>query len=151
MLVVFSNISSIFPEMHWKNLRTTVLPQDFYTYSFDNSMNVQNPLSSGLISLKVVLVIPKNFLDFKSDTIEKQGIKNLRSYSCKSNISAVLSDSEVTFLREDEPLLYFLYLQHCIIKRMCQQIFSILLEIFRRSLQLFYFSFFSVLCHVLPP
>ena len=43
----------------------------------------------------------KNLLNFWSDRIEKQSIMNLSSYSSKSYASVVLSDSEVTFTRED--------------------------------------------------
>ena len=51
-----------------------------------------------VISLKVVQTFSKNFLDFRLNTIEKQGIINLISSSSKPNASIVLSDSEATFL-----------------------------------------------------
>ena len=56
------------------------------------------------------LIFPKNFLDFKSDTIEKQGNKNLSSYSHRIYVSAVLSDSKVAFHGEekDSTILSFL-------------------------------------------
>ena len=38
---------------------------------------------------------PKNFLNFSSSTIEKQGIENLGSYSSKG-------DAEIAFLGEEE-------------------------------------------------
>ena len=41
-------------------------------YSFDNSINCQNLWGCGMISSKAVLIFPKNFLDFRSDTIEEQ-------------------------------------------------------------------------------
>ena len=56
----------------------------------------------GVISLKTILIFPKNFLVFRSDIIKKQGIINLSSYNSKSNASLVLSDSKVAFLREGE-------------------------------------------------
>ena len=49
----------------------------FRMYSFDVLMNLR---SCGSISSKTVLVFPKNFLNFRSDTIEKQSIINLSSY-----------------------------------------------------------------------
>ena len=49
---------------------------------------------------KAVLIVWKSFLDFGSDKIEKLCIINLSCYNCKSYISVVLGNSEVTFLRE---------------------------------------------------
>ena len=43
----------------------------------------------------------KNFLDISSESIKKQGILNLSSYSSKSDATVVLGDSEVTFLEEE--------------------------------------------------
>ena len=43
---------------------------------------------------------PKNFLNFRFDTVEKQSILNLSNYKSKGYASVVLGDSEVTFLRE---------------------------------------------------
>ena len=40
-----------------------------------------------------------NFLNFRSDTIEKQGIRNFSSFVWRY-VSVVLGDFEVTFLRE---------------------------------------------------
>ena len=40
------------------------------------------------------MILHKNFLDFKSDTIEKQSVINLSSYSSNSYASVVLSDSK---------------------------------------------------------
>ena len=54
----------------------------------------------GTITLKAILIFPKNFLDFGLDTIKKQCIINLSSYSSKSYAFVVLGDSEVTFLEE---------------------------------------------------
>ena len=69
----------------------------------------------------------KNFLNFRSDMMEKQGIINLSSYSIKSYASVVLSDSRVTFLgeRSMQPFIHFsfVYIQHCIIEEVCLQIF----------------------------
>ena len=48
------------------------------------------------------MIFPKNFLNFRFDTVEKQSILNLNSYSSKSYASIVLDDSEFTFLRERE-------------------------------------------------
>ena len=54
------------------------------------------------ISLKAILIFPKNFLDFKSDLIDKQGIINLSSHSSKNYASVVLHHSELTPLGEGE-------------------------------------------------
>ena len=64
---------------------------------------------------------PKNFLYFGSDTIEKQGIIDLSSYSSKYYASVVLSDSEIAFLGKGKYafkffcLLYFrgYYVEDC--------------------------------------
>ena len=57
-------------------------------------MDSQHLWSCGLISSKTIQIFLKNFLKFKFDIVEKQGIINVNS---KSYASAVLSDSEVTF------------------------------------------------------
>ena len=51
------------------------------------------------MSSKAVLIFPKNFLNFRSNIIEKQGIINVSSYSCKSYDSVVL---RAFFLDEGE-------------------------------------------------
>ena len=66
----------------------------------------------GLISLKAVLIFPKNFLNFRSDMIEKQDIINLSSYCSKNYPSVVLSDFEVTFLGERGGCSFLLFLYH---------------------------------------
>ena len=43
-----------------------------------------------MISLKVVLIFPKNFLNFWLNMIEKQRIVNINSYSRKSYAYVVL-------------------------------------------------------------
>ena len=48
----------------------------FHFYS-DDLADCQNPRGCRVITLKVVLIFPKNFLNFGSDMIEKQGIINL--------------------------------------------------------------------------
>ena len=60
-------------------------------------VNVCDNLAIFVIFPKIVLIFSKNFLDFKSDTIENQSIINLSS---KSYASVVLNDSEVAFLRD---------------------------------------------------
>ena len=68
----------------------------------------------GVISLTAILILPKNFLDLWSNTIEKQGIVNLRSYCQKIYTSVVLSGSELWFLGEEKdaafPFLFCLYI-----------------------------------------
>ena len=63
----------------------------------------------------------KNFLDFRSDSIENQGIINFSSHNIKDYTTVILSDSNVTFLKEEEeedtafcPFFYyvlFIYIQ----------------------------------------
>ena len=71
-------------------------------------MNSQN-LNDVLISLKTILIFPKNFLIFRSDMIEKHGILSLSTYSNKSSV--VLSNSVVIFLGEEDDAAFcpFLY------------------------------------------
>ena len=57
---------------------------------------------------KTVLISPKNFLNFKFDTVEKLSIINLCSYN---NESYAFGDFEAIFLREvdDAAFCSFLY------------------------------------------
>ena len=69
-----------------------------------------------VISPQAILIFPKNFLDFRSDTIEKQGIINLSS---RNYASVLLSDFKFTFLGEVEdaaicPFLYSVLFVHII-------------------------------------
>ena len=98
------------------------MPQGFCINSFNYLMDFQN-LRGGLISPETILIFPKNFLNFRFDTVEKLSIINLSSYRSKSYASVVLGDSEVTFLRKEEdaafsPSFYciFFYIQHCKMK-----------------------------------
>ena len=52
------------------------------------------------ISLKAVLIFPKNFLDFRLDTTEKHGLIKLRSYNNENYAFIVLSDYQLTFHEE---------------------------------------------------
>ena len=71
----------------------------FYTYSFNDWTNSQSLRSWELISPNAVLIFPKKFHKFRSDSNEKQDI--IKS-SSKSDSSVVLSDSEVALFREGE-------------------------------------------------
>ena len=51
-----------------------MLPQDFCTYLFDDSVYIQNLWICESISLKIFMVFFKNFLDFSLDTTEKHPI-----------------------------------------------------------------------------
>ena len=83
-----------------------------------------------------------DFLDFRFDTIEKQGIINLCSYSRKGYAPVVLCDFAVTFLGEEEdatfrPLLCCaLFICNSITEDECGQIFLsfIIQEVYRRCL-----------------
>ena len=58
---------------------------------------------------RAVLIFSKDFFYFTSDTIKKQGITKLYSYSCKSNTTVVLSDFKASILgkRNMEPFVHF--------------------------------------------
>ena len=58
--------------------------------------------------MKAILIVPKNFLDFRSDTIEKQGIIN--SSSSDGYASVVLSDSKVAFQEEMKKTTFRLFI-----------------------------------------
>ena len=81
-------------------------------YSF-NDLTVR--IWCGLISPKNILTFPKNFLNFKLDSVKKHCIINLGT-------SVVVIDSEATFWGREECsylsifLLCFVYRQGCIIK-----------------------------------
>ena len=62
---------------------------------------------------KLLIFFPKNFLNFNSDMIEKQGIIKLGSYSNKSHASVVLSDSRSPFLGKGEDAV-FLSIMFCL-------------------------------------
>ena len=51
---------------------------------------------------KSVLIFPKNFFNFRFDTVEKQSLINLNTDRSKSSASAVLRDFAVRFLREED-------------------------------------------------
>ena len=55
----------------------------FGTYSFNDSTDSQYLRSCGSIPPKIILIFPENILNFRPNTSEKQGIKNLFSYSSK--------------------------------------------------------------------
>ena len=84
----------------------------FCMNSFDDSVDCQN-LWCGSISLKSILIFPKNFLNSRFDNVEKQSIINFSSYRSKYYATVVLDDSEATFLREGEdekPLYIYIYI-----------------------------------------
>ena len=70
--------------------------------SFDDSTDCKNLWCCGSVSPKNTLILPKNFLDFSLDAIEKQSIINLSHSGNKGYASIVLDDSEVTFHRGEE-------------------------------------------------
>ena len=100
-----------------------MLLRDFCRYNFAYSTLT----SCGWMSPKAILIFPKIFLDFRSDTIEKPGIISPSNYENKSYASVVLSDSEVTFLGKGEfhilsnSLLCFIYTRLCIVEEVCCQ------------------------------
>ena len=52
--------------------------------------------------MNAVLILPENFLNFRSDWMVKQGIVNLNSYNNKEYASGILKDTGVTLLEEGE-------------------------------------------------
>ena len=56
----------------------------FCMHFFDNSTDHQDQRYCRSISPKAVMIFPKNFLDFRSDTTETHGIINLSSNISKS-------------------------------------------------------------------
>ena len=70
----------VWNEIFGRNLRTIVVARYFCRYT-DDSTDSLNLRSCGTIYPKTVLIFPKNFLNFRSDTIEKYGVISLSSYS----------------------------------------------------------------------
>ena len=93
------SICSILPLYMESNVSVA---KNFCTNSFNDSTDCQNLWYCGLISLKIILIFPTNFCNFRFDIVEKQSIINPSNYRSKSYASLVLGDSEVTFLREGE-------------------------------------------------
>ena len=60
----------------------------------------QNPWHCRLMYSKGILILIKNFLNFRLDMIKKQCIINICSNSNKRYTTTVLSDTEVTFLEK---------------------------------------------------
>ena len=127
-----------------------MLPRDFFTYSLNDLTDDHNLWYCWPISTKAILSFPKNFLNFRSYTIEENGIINLCSNSSKNYATVVLRDFEVTFLGECRlssiSPLCFVYTHRCIIDEVCSHIFlfSILCGVICRGLQLFCFQFFRL-------
>ena len=93
--------------MLWRNIQTTV--RFFGTYFLDYSMDSLN-LKLGIdFSEKHSDFFQRIFLISDFDMVEKQRSINLSS--CRSYVSVVLGDSDVTFLREtgDAAFCPFLY------------------------------------------
>ena len=63
-----------------------------------------------LISLRAILIFPKNFLNFRLNKIGKQDIINLSNNSSKSYAFVVLIDSKVTFIGKEEDAAFCLFL-----------------------------------------
>ena len=100
----------------------------FYKCSFDDLMNIHNLWSCGSTSPKTVLIFPKNFLDFRSDTIEKQNVINLNGYGCKIYGSVAFGDSKVSSFGEGNDAVFRAFLccilfitQHYKIEQVCHQ------------------------------
>ncbi len=78
------SICSIFPLCMTSHAReksmNKIVDKIFFIYSFNDSGNSQNLRSCVLIPLKTILIFLKNFLNIRSNVIEKQGIKNLVSH-----------------------------------------------------------------------
>ena len=75
--------------------------------SSDYSTDFQNLWSFASISPKSFLIIPKNLLNFKFNTVKKQSIINLCSYRSKSYTYKIVDDSKITFLRKGEDAVFY--------------------------------------------
>ena len=126
----------------------------FFFFFCTNSFNelLDRIWCCGSISLKPVLIFPKNFLHFWFDAIEKQSIKNFSRYRRKSYASIVLDDSVVTFHgeREDATICFSL----SVVFRRCKieviiSLSSIFLVVFCCGRQFLCSWFLSVLCWLL--
>ena len=84
------SICFIFPleSNAWEKSTNDSVALDFFSYSFDDSTDHQNQLY-GSISIKAVLIFPINFLNFRSDKIEKLGVINLGIFSRRNYASVV--------------------------------------------------------------
>ena len=67
--------------MELKSMNNSIASR-FFAYTHTDCMSLWG---YGLITLKVVLIFPKNFLDFRLDMIEKQGIISFSSMSYAFN------------------------------------------------------------------
>ena len=114
-----------------KSTNSSVCLRILCLYSFDDLTDCQNLWDCGAIPLKAALIFPMNFLDFRLDIIEKQGIIILSRYRSKNYAFVVLRDSKVTLLRVREKykllsicLLHFVNRLHCIVGEVyCQSFF----------------------------
>ena len=77
-------------------------------------------LNLGSISQEIILILPKNFLDFKFYAIKKRIIRYFSRYRSTSCASVVLGDSEVTFLRKERMQFLFISLLFSVNIRRCK-------------------------------
>ena len=86
--------------MSWRNLQIIVSPRGSCKNSFKDSTDCQNLSCCGSVFPKTILILPKNFLNFGFDVVEKQRMIKLWGYGSEDYTSVVLGNSEVTFLGE---------------------------------------------------
>ena len=123
-----SSISSIFPlciELNTLDKSTNGgITSTFFTLSLSMIWRIVRICEAvKRIFRKLFWVWRKNFHNFGSDTVEKQGIINLSGYSCKNYAYVILSNSEIAYFRErgggnlsSISILCFAYRQRCIIR-----------------------------------
>ena len=70
-------------------------------------MDCQNRGCCGLVSLKTILILSKNFLNFRFNAVELESFINHGSYGSKGYTLVVLGNFEVTILRERKDATFF--------------------------------------------
>ena len=107
----------------------------FSSYFFYDSIDGQNLWYSESIFQEAIQIFPKNFLNFKLETIEKHAIINLSSYSNKSYASIVFSVSKVVCLGKGrmQPFSHFSILFYSYTALHNQRILSSNFFAFRRN------------------
>ena len=102
---------SVWNEMPWRNKQIIMLPGNFLLKLFWCFDGLLESVMLWIVSSENRSDFPKNFLNFRFDTIEKESIINLSFYRSKSYAFVVLCDSELSLLREENDAAFcpFLY------------------------------------------
>ena len=116
LTVLAPSLLCVWNWIFWRNLRTVVIPHNFFSYSFVDSMNSKHFKVVDWFVQKPSWFFQRIFC-FRSDIFEKQRIINLSSYSSKSYASVVLNGYEVTFLEEMKDATFHPF-PHCFVYRL---------------------------------